>query len=138
MVCFNVKALFKNVPLECTVYLELKRIYENHEIARSITRNEIREIILLCTKNVRFTFRNVVYLQTNGVAVGSPLGPVFAGIFLVHLERSLVPLLTSELSFWKQWHDYFYNNWNSTSFLSMWIISILISNSHMRQNIILN
>ena len=99
MVCFNVKALFKNVPLECTVYLELKRIYENHEIARSVTRNEVREIILLCTKNVRFTFRNVVYLQTNGVAVGSPLGPVFAGIFLVHLERSLVPLLTSELSF---------------------------------------
>ena len=102
MVCFNVKALFTNVPLEYTVYLELKQIYENHEIARSITRNEIREIILLYTKNVRFTFRNVVYLQTNGVAVGSPLGPVFAGIFLVHLERSLVPLITSELSFWKQ------------------------------------
>ena len=51
----------------------------------------MREILLLCTKNVHFTFRDVVYLQTDGVAMGSPLGPVLAGIFMVNLERSLVP-----------------------------------------------
>ena len=29
--------------------------------------------------------------------MGSPLGPVLAGIFMVHFERSLVPLLTAKL-----------------------------------------
>ena len=38
MVSFHVKALFTNVPLEYTIDLVLKRIYENNEISTSITR----------------------------------------------------------------------------------------------------
>ena len=63
----------------------------------------MRKILLLCTKNVHFTFRDAVCLQTDGIAMCSPLGPVLAGIFMVDLERSLVPLLTAELSFWKRY-----------------------------------
>ena len=47
MVSFDVKALFTYVSLEYTINLVLKRIYENHEISMSITRNEMREILLL-------------------------------------------------------------------------------------------
>ena len=57
----------------------------------------MREILQLCTKNVHFTFRDVVYLQTDGATMGSLLGPVLVGIFMVDLERCLVPLLTTEL-----------------------------------------
>ena len=45
MVSFDVKALLTNVPSEYTIDLVLKRIYENHGILTSITRNEIREIL---------------------------------------------------------------------------------------------
>ena len=45
----------------------------------------MREILLLCTKNVYFTFTDVGYLQTDGVAMDSPFGPVLAGIFMVNL-----------------------------------------------------
>ena len=101
MLYFDVKALFTNVSLKYTIDLVLKRIYDSYEILTSITRNEMREVLLLYTKNVHFTFRNIVYLQTDGFVMGSPLVPVFSGRFMVHLERSLVPLITSELSFWK-------------------------------------
>ena len=47
MVSFDVEALFTYVSLEYTINLVLKRIYENHEISMSITRNEMREILLL-------------------------------------------------------------------------------------------
>ena len=57
MVSFDVKALLKNVPLEYTIDLVLKRIYENHDILASIARSVMKEILLLCTKNVHFTFR---------------------------------------------------------------------------------
>ena len=65
----------------------------------------MREILLLCTKNVYFTSGDLVYLQTDGVPMGSPLGLVLAGILMVDLERSLVPLVTAELSFWKRYVD---------------------------------
>ena len=80
MVSFDVKGLFTNIPLESTIDLILKQIYKNHEISTSITRNEMREILLLCMKNVHFTFTDALYLQTDGVAMGSKLGPVLAGI----------------------------------------------------------
>ena len=83
MLSFDVKALFTNVPLKYTIDLVLKRIFDNHEISTSVTRNEMRKILLLCTKNVHFTFRDVVYLQTDGGAIGSPLGLVLAGTFMV-------------------------------------------------------
>ena len=141
MVSFDVKALFTNIPLEYSIDLVLKRICENHEIFTSITRNEMREILLLCAKKVHFPFRDVVYLQTDGVAMGSPLGTVLAGIFMVYLERSLVPLLTARLSFWKRYVDdtiTFVKIGTVDHILSMLKISILIFNSHTRQNVILN
>ena len=51
----------------------------------------MRDLILLCTKNVHFIFKNDIYKQTDGVAMGSPLGPVLAGIIMVELENYMVP-----------------------------------------------
>ena len=76
--------LLRNVLLEYTIDLALNRIYENHKVLTLITRNGMREILLICTKNVYFTFRDIVYLKIDGVAIGSTLGPVPAGIFMVH------------------------------------------------------
>ena len=53
MVSFDVKSLFTNVPLDRTIEIILKRIYENQEVAISIAKNEMKEMLLLCTKNVR-------------------------------------------------------------------------------------
>ena len=80
MISFDVKALFTNVPLEYTIDLVLKRIYENHETSLPVTRNERNSP--WCTKIVHFIVIDIVYLQTNGVAVGSPLGPVMTGKFV--------------------------------------------------------
>ena len=37
--------------------------------------------------------------------MGSPLGPVLAGIFMVELETTIVPTLTEYLLFWKRYVD---------------------------------
>ena len=52
-------------------------------------------MLILCIKNV--------HKQTNGVAMGSPLGPVLADTFMVELENNIVPVLLENLSFWKQY-----------------------------------
>ena len=45
----------------------------------------MKELILLCTKGVHFTFDGKTCVQTNGVAMGLPLGPVISGIFMVEI-----------------------------------------------------
>ena len=94
MVSFDVVSLFSNVPLDTTIENILKRIYDNNEITTSITKKEMKELILPCTKGVHFTFGGKTYdVQTNGVAMGSPLGPVLSGIFIVELENNLIHLI---------------------------------------------
>ena len=65
----------------------------------------MREFILLCTKNVHFTFNGETFTQTDEVAMGSPLAPILAGIFMMELERNLIPILKDHLSYWRRYVD---------------------------------
>ena len=105
MVSFVVKSLFTNVPLEYTIGLVLERIYNKGELVTNITRSEMKEMLLLCTKNVHFSYNHDIYIQRDDVAIGSPLGPVLAGIFMVNLERLLVPKLNVYINFWRRYMD---------------------------------
>ena len=53
----------------------------------------MKKLLTICTKNVHFSFNNYIYIQIDGVAMGSPLGPVIANMFMVELENVLVPKL---------------------------------------------
>ena len=105
LISFDVKSLFTNVPLQKTIDIILKRIYANEEINTSISKKDMKDMLILCTKNVHFSMNGDIYLQIDAVAMGSPLGLVLAGIFMVELERSLVPKLSSYIKFWKRFVD---------------------------------
>ena len=105
LISFDVKSLFRNVPLDYTINIILRRIYDDNKLYTNISKKEMKELLLLCTKNTHFTFKNEIYQQCDGVPMGSPLGPVIAGIFMVELEKSLIPNLTEHMSPWKQYVD---------------------------------
>ena len=52
------------------------------------TKSEMKKLLTLCTKNLHFLFNNEIYIQIDGVAMGSPLGPVIAHIFMVDLKTT--------------------------------------------------
>ena len=64
---FDVAALFTNVPLEETTEIILKKMYVNKEITTDIPKQEMKEQLIFCTKNVHFTFNNETYIQVDGV-----------------------------------------------------------------------
>ena len=43
----------------------------------------------MATTNQLFQFNGQLYQQTDGVAMGSPLGPLMANVFMCHLEETL-------------------------------------------------
>ena len=90
MVSFDMKSLFTNVPLDRTIDIILTRVCDRKDLKTPITRCEIKEMLTLCTKNVHFTYNKKISVQTDGVAMGSPLGPVLADIFITELEKTLL------------------------------------------------
>ena len=56
-------------------------------------------------KRSTFTFDDKTYAQTNGVAMGSPLGPMLSGIFMVEWENNLIHTLSEYLVCWKRYVD---------------------------------
>ena len=106
MVSFDMKSLFTNVPLDRTIDIILKRIYDHKELETPITRCEMKEMLNICTKNVHFTYNRKIFVQTNGVAMGSPLGPVLADIFMIELEKTLLPdIYILCIKFWRRYVD---------------------------------
>ena len=105
MVSFDVKSLFTNVPLDFTINLILDKIYKEKVISTKLNRNELLQLLNLCTKGMHFSCNNEMYQQIDGVAMGSPLGPVLANIFMVQLENTLVPKLNGKLKLWYRYVD---------------------------------
>ena len=65
----------------------------------------MKEMLLLCAKDVHFVFEDEIYQETDGVAMGSPFGPILPGIFVVELETTIVPTLDNLLRKWKRYVD---------------------------------
>ena len=62
----------------------------------------MRDLLLLYTKNLHFSYDGDIYTQADRVAMGSLLGPVLAGIFMFELERTILPTLREHISPWKK------------------------------------
>ena len=93
MCSFDVVSLFTNVPLEKTIDVCADALYRNDDVEPMITtlsEDSFRKLLRMVTSGVEFSFNNVMYRQVDGVAMGSPLGPVLADIFVGYCE-SLVP-----------------------------------------------
>ena len=88
MVSFHVKSLFTSLPFEITIDITLVQNYHRKEIETIFTKNKMKNLILLCTKYVHFTFINEIYIRNDGVAIGPLLDLIFATTFVVELENT--------------------------------------------------
>ena len=92
----------------------IKRIYDKNEINTNILKQEMKELLYLCGKNAHFTWNSKTYVQVDGVAMGSPRGPVLANIFMAELEQN-IPTLSKDISLWKRYVDIYFVNCNCIS-----------------------
>ena len=105
MVSLDVVSLFTSVPQDFTINLILDKIYKDKMITTKFSRDNLKTLLELCTKDMHFSFNDTIFKQVNGVAMGSPLGPVIANIFMVELEELMVPKLAGKMSLWYRYVD---------------------------------
>ena len=98
-VSFDVESLFTNVPLKKTVDIILRKIYYENLISTTLKKRTLKKLLIdSCTKSV-FSFDNHLFEQTDGVCMGSCLGPVLANIIMAELEKEIVDPLLADGTF---------------------------------------
>ena len=73
MVSYDVCGLFTNIPLNETIDLAVDIIFDNNQ-SMNITKPQLKKLFVFAKLQTHFLFNNEVYDQTDGVAMGSPLG----------------------------------------------------------------
>ena len=86
MVSFDVESLFTNIPLLESIELAVDYILSGNPNIK-LSKDSLKELFLVATAQTHFLFRGKYYDQTDGVAMGSPLAPVLANLFMGHHER---------------------------------------------------
>ena len=87
MSSFDVDSLFTNIPLEETINICCNELFKSSPIVAGLTKTQFRQLLELTTKESFILFNGAYYRQLDGVAMGSPLGPTLANIFLCFHER---------------------------------------------------
>ena len=104
LVSFDVESLFTNVPTLETIEILLELAFSNEEQTsfHGMSREELRYLLIVCTQESHFQFDGKYYDQIDGVAMGSPLGPLFANAFMSNFENKHMEKL-QELGVVKWW-----------------------------------
>ena len=82
MSSLDVESLFNNIPLEETINISCDTLFANEAKIYNFSRNDFEKLLRIALQNNFFNFDGKIYKQTDGVAMGSPLGPSLANAFL--------------------------------------------------------
>ena len=94
-VSYDVVSLFTNIPLDetvnhivDTVYPKTPGISQKDQRFEGMTRTVFRRALDWCVRNNVFIFSGKYYKQIDGCAMGSPLAPILADIFMNKLPEN--------------------------------------------------
>ena len=90
MVSFDVQSLFTNVPIFETINIILNKLFPSPtSVYHGFSKSNFKKLLELSVVDTHFIFNRKVCKQTDGMAMGSPLGPTFANIFMSHFEEDI-------------------------------------------------
>ena len=94
LVSYDVTSLFTNVPVDETIQILADKAFEkewfNWKYKLKLEKSELVELLNLAVKHQLFQIDGKLYEQVDGVAMGSPLGPLMANTFMCSLVEKLV------------------------------------------------
>ena len=94
LVSFDVVSLYTKIPVTDAI-----------ETIKELTNEETAKLVEVCLRSTYFTFREEFYEQIEGVAMGSPLSPIVANLYMESFERRALDLSPLNPKTWKCYVD---------------------------------
>ena len=93
IVSFDVESLFTNIPIDETINIAIDLCFGKEKKFYNFSKIQFKKLLEICTKESHFEFKGNYFNQIDGVAMGSPLAPTLANIFMHHLETKYMAKL---------------------------------------------
>ena len=104
LVSFDVDSLFTMVPVKETIkYLE--EILPTLNLDIPVTKKKFIDLIRLVLDDNVFTANEGFYRQKEGLAMGNPLSPILANIFMEYFESQLLKKIAPPGLIWLRYVD---------------------------------
>ena len=103
----DVDSLYTNIPLDETITVTVNKLYGTKRKLNGIKKSDFKIMLNLATKGSVFYFNGNYFRQVDGVAMGSPLGPALANMFLSHHESRWIEMCPLNFSpvFYRRYVD---------------------------------
>ena len=85
LISHDVWSLFTSIPLKKTIDIAINLLFE-HNPGSNIAKDELKKLFEFTTSGTYFLFQGMFYDQTDGSAMGSPVGPLLANLFMGYQE----------------------------------------------------
>ena len=104
---FDISSLFTNVPLAETIQICADALYSSEHPPAPFPRQIFVELMEMATSSVEFSFNDIMHRQIDGIALGSPLGPALANIFVGYYESKLFQTTSKPEMYYRYMDDTF-------------------------------
>jgi len=103
----DVVSLFTNTPIDLALQVIQERLEGDTELhtRTRLTVEDIMDLLKFIVTTTYFSFRGVIYQQMFGAAMGSPVSPLLANLFMEWLEKQAIAtaLVECKPKFWKRY-----------------------------------
>jgi len=104
LISLDVVSLFTNVPLDLAMNSVSERwIYIQN--STRISKNEFLSAVRFVLTSTYFFFNKIIYKQTHGTPMGSPLSPIIADLVMQDLENHCLNSINCHLTFYHRYVD---------------------------------
>ena len=86
MVSYDVCRLVTNITLNETIGLVVDIIFDSNQ-SMTVTNPKLKKLLIFATAQTHFLLNNEIYDQGDRVAMGSPLSPALAKLFMSYCEN---------------------------------------------------
>ena len=107
LVSFDVSAVFTSIPVPVALQVINSKIYTctNFTNVCKITTVKFMKLLEFTLTNCIFCFTEKLYKQLQGAAMGSPVSPVIANIYIEHFESLAIPSSPTLIKWWFRYVD---------------------------------